>query len=254
MRIAVASGALLLAGLLAGGCGGTLKEESRPGTANFQAGKAAFDRTDYLDAIADLKAYVEQYPGTDLTDDALYYLGLAYFDTKDYALASSQFDRLIRDFPATPFVGDAAFWLARCDDAQSHPAMLDQTDTERALQRYGEFLQQYPDNTHAGEAKARIQVLRDRLAEKRYRNGRLYWKLKQYTAAEIYLRDVLVKYPDSQWVGESTLLLADVLLREGKRDQAVDALKKLQASLPDGVLRARVSERLQTIGGAEQQR
>jgi outer membrane protein assembly factor BamD len=248
MRRAAVPGVLLLALLLTGGCGRTLKEQAASGSANYATGRAAFDRGDYFDAIADLKAYVEQYPGTDLTDDALFYLGQAYVRTKDYALASGQFDRLIRDFPATPHAADAVFWLARCDDLQSRPAMLDPTETERALQRYGEFLGQYPDSGHAAEARERVQALRDRLAEKRYRNGRLYYRLKQYPASEIYLRDVLVKYPQSSWAGEATLLLADVLLREGKREEAVDALKRLQASLPDGVLRARVADRLQSLG------
>lgn len=248
MRRAVVPGVLLLAFLLTGGCGRTLKEQAASGSGNYATGKAAFDRGDYFDAIADLKAYVEQYPGTELTDDALFYLGQSYVRTKDYALASSQFDRLIRDFPATPYVADAVFWLARCDDLQSRPAMLDPTETERALQRYAEFLGQYPDNAHAAEARDRVKGLRDRLAEKRYRNGRLYYRLKQYAAAEVYLRDVVVKYPESPWAGEATLLLADVLLREGRRGEAVDALKRLQASLPDGVLRARVAERLQSLG------
>ncbi len=254
MRRAVLPCVLLLVVLLTGGCGHSLKQQTSTGTANYTTGRAAFDRGDYLDAIGDLKAYVEQYPGTDLTDDALFFLGQAYFRTKDYALASSQFDRLVRDFPATPHGSDAQFWLARCDDLQSHPAMLDQTETERALQRYAEFLEQYPDQAHAAEARERVQALRDRLAEKRFKNGRLYHRLKQYSAAEIYLREVLTKYSDSRWVGEATLLLADVLVRQGKKGEAVDTLKKLQASLPDGLLRERVAERLQSLGGSEAQR
>jgi len=69
------------------GCGGTLKEGRREGTPDFRAAKVEYDRGNYLDAIPDFKAYVEQYPGTDLTDDALYYLGRCYLQEKEYALA-----------------------------------------------------------------------------------------------------------------------------------------------------------------------
>jgi outer membrane protein assembly factor BamD len=233
------------------GCGGTLREQIASGTASYPSGKAAFDREDWTDAVADLKAYVEQYPGTEQTDDALYYLGQAYVKIKDYALASSQFDRLVRDFPATPYAPDALFWLARCDDLQSHSPALDQTETHRALDRYNQYLEQYPDHSLAPQARARVGALQDKLAEKRFRNAKLYWKLKQYMAAGIYLRDVLSEYPRSRWAGEAALLLADVLERQGKRVEAVEALRQLLASAPDEDLRRRAADRLHDLGGSE---
>ncbi len=207
------------------GCGGTLKEGARQGTPDFRAAKAEYDRGNYLDAIPDFKAYIEQFPGTDLTDDALDYLGLCYIREKEYALASAQFDRLLRDFPTSPLQPDALLELARCDDLQSHPAPLDQTETERALTRYNQFVEQYSNHPRLGEAKARIQVLRDRLAEKLLGGGRLYMKLRRNTAAELYLKRVLAEYPDSKWVAEATRLLREVAAREGRSD-SLDAEKK----------------------------
>ena len=115
MRRAAPVLALLLVVL---GCGGTLREQSG-GTADFERAKAAFDRGDWIESSLGFKSYVEQYPGTDRTDDALYYLGLSYFQNKEYALASAQFDRLTRDFPQSPFAADAMYYLARCDDVLS---------------------------------------------------------------------------------------------------------------------------------------
>ena len=208
------------------GCGGTLKEGRREGTPDFQGAKAAFDKGDYLDAIPDFKAFVEQFPGTDKTDDALYYLGVSYSKEKDYALASAQFDRLLRDFPTSPLQPDALIELARCDDLQSHGAPLDQTETERALTRYNQFVDQYPDHARAAEARARIQVLRDRLAEKILRSGRLYFKLRRDSAAEFYLRKLIREYPDSKWVREAAGLLSEVLKRQGREPEAAEIRKK----------------------------
>jgi len=237
----------LAIGLLSG-CGGTFQGQTAPGAANYESGKAAFDRGDYTDAIADLKAYVEQYPGTELTDDALYFLGQSYIKIKDYALASSQLDRLVRDFPTTSYAPDALFWLARCDDLQSHPALLDQTETDRALQRYAQLLQQYPDHERAAEAGKRTLALRDRLAEKTFRSGRLYYRLKQYRAAEIYFRSLEEKYPESRWTREGQYLLAEIMIRDGRTDEAAEALKRLLAGGPSGDLRRRAEERLRSLG------
>lgn len=249
-RLAWPVAALLAAGLLAG-CGGALRGQIASGAANYETGKAAYDRRDWTDAIADLKAYVEQYPGTELTDDALYYLGLSYFQIKDYALASSQLDRLTRDFPTTPFAADALFWLARCDDLQSHPALLDQTETERALQRYNQFLEQYPDHERSEEARRRVQVLRDRLAEKLFRSGRLYSRLKQYEAAKIYFKFTIEKYPESRWAREAEFLLSEILVKQGYNDEAIATLKHLLAADPPGDLKGRAESRLRSLEASE---
>lgn len=221
--------ATLLVLFLGPGCGGSLKENGVGGVASWERGKGEYDRGDYLAAIEDLKAYVEQYPGTENTDHALFYLGQAYFQTKDYTLASGQYDRLIRDFPASTLHPDALFMLARCDDLQSRPAPLDQTETTRAIGRYKDFLDLYPESPHAHDAKLRLDALNDRLAEKRWRNGRLYHRLKHEDAAAYYFRSVITDYPDSKWANESRLNLAEVLVRLGSPTEAGDTLRAVTA-------------------------
>lgn len=224
---------------LIAGCGGTLQERTG-GIADFDRGKKAYDETNWADAALDFKAYVEAYPGTERTDDALFYLGDAYFRMKDYALASGQFDRLLRDFPASVHEADARFLLARCDDLQSHGAMLDQTETDRAIVRYREFLGAHPDHPRAAEATARIAALRDRLAEKRFKNGRLYARLREHDAAERYLKGVIAEYPESRWAADAALLLAETLV---KRDRRAEALATLR-SVPPGLARAETQRKI----------
>jgi outer membrane protein assembly factor BamD len=223
-RAVLSIGALLV---FWNGCGAASLSEKRGGAVNFESGREAFDRKDYVEASQDFKAYVEQYPGTDKTDDALYYLGVSYMKTKEYALGSSQFDRLTRDFPQSEYQPDAMFYLARCDDLESRPAPLDQTETRRAIDRYKAFLDLYPESSHAKEAWGRMNALSDRLAEKRFRNGRLYLKLKQRSAAAIYFQGVMADYPESRWAGDSAVLLAEILVREGKNQEAIEVLRKV---------------------------
>lgn len=231
-------GLLLLLPILAG-CGATIQEQTG-GIADYDRGKKAYDQENWSDAALDLKAFVEAYPGTERTDDALFYLGDAYFRMRDFALASGQLDRLLRDFPASVHEADARFLLARCDDLQSHGAMLDQTETERAIGRYREFLEAHPDHPRAPEARARVAALRDRLAEKRYKNGRLYARLRQYDAAERYLRGVIADYPESKWAATAGLLLAETLV---KRDRPADALATLQG-IPPGIAEAETQKKI----------
>ena len=243
--------ALALALLGAAGCGGSIQEAGVSGVASYERGREAFDRRDYVDAIADLKAYVEQFPGTENTDDALFYLGESYFGLKDYALAAGQYDRLIRDFPASPYQPDGLYKLARCDDLQSHKAPLDQTETLRAISRYQSFLELYPEHARAKEARERLTVLTDRQAEKRWRNGRLYVRLKSYDAAIFYFESVMKEYPNSRWAGESALLLADVYQKRGLLEEAAAVLSRVdQIEGAPAWLKSRAKQRLREVQSA----
>jgi outer membrane protein assembly factor BamD len=222
--------AFAAAAVVVAGCGASLQEHSVEGVASYERGKESYEKKDYTDAIADLKAYVQQFPGTDNTDDALYYLGMSYFQIKDYPLASGQFDRLLRDFPASPRQPDALFQLARCDDVQSHPAPLDQTETLRAISRYKQFLDLYPESPDAPQARERLAALEDRQVQKEYLNGRLYYRLKQYGAAELYLRAVAAEHPKSQWGGQAAWLLGQIYAKRGRTEEAIAVLKQVETS------------------------
>jgi len=239
--------AALLLAALAAGCGGTLKESQVGGVASYERGKGEYDREDWVDAIADLKAYVEQFPGTEKTDDALYYLGDSYFKTKDYVLASGQFDRLIRDFPTTPYHPDALYMLARCDDLQSRPAPLDQTETTRAISRYRDFLSLYSDNPKAQDARTRLGTLTDRQAEKSFRNGRLYLRLKQWDAAGHYFEQVIHDYPESRWSLDARVLLADAYVKTGREAEAADTLRSVLNGTASSGTKREASKRLKKI-------
>lgn len=239
---------LAAAALLSGGCGGTLKEQTG-GIADYERGKKAYDETNWADAALDLKAYIEAYPGTERTDDALFYLGDAYFRMKDYALASGQFDRLLRDFPASLHEADARFLLARCDDLQSHGPMLDQTETDRAITRYREFLGAHPDHPRAAEATTRIAALRDRLAEKRFKNGRLYTRLREFDAAERYFRGIVADFPESRWAADAALLLAETLVKRGRRDEALEMLRLVPPGLARAETQRKIDEQRRALEG-----
>ena len=210
LRRALAALALAALAASAAGCGGTLKESDVGGVASYERGKGEYDREDWVDAIADLKAYVEQFPGTEKTDDALY-------------------------------------MLARCDDLQSRPAPLDQTETTRAISRYRDFLSLYSDHPKAQDARTRLGTLTDRQAEKSFRNGRLYLRLKQWDAAGHYFEQVIHDYPESRWSLDARVLLADAYVKTGREAEAADTLRSvLYGTAPSGTKRE-ASKRLKKI-------
>jgi len=147
---------------------------------------------DWMDAIADFKAYVEQFP---VREDGRRSLlsGRVVFPHEGLRVASGSTTGLIRDFPASPLHPDALFQLARCDDLQSRPAPLDQTETTRAISRYKEFIELTPSTRAPPMRSGGWTPYRPARGE-RWRNGRLYYRLKHYDR-EYYFRSVMERYP-----------------------------------------------------------
>jgi outer membrane protein assembly factor BamD len=69
---------------------------------------------------------------------------------------------------------------------------LDQTPTRACLATITEYLLEYPtDGPHVEACAQMIADLRDRLDRKEFENARLYYKMEDYLAARVALRNVL---------------------------------------------------------------
>ena len=137
----------------------TLKDKITSGLDNLEKEK-------YLQAQADFKYVVIRGTGTDLGDDAQYYLGEAFFRNEEYLLAVSEYEKLTRRMGFSPFVEDARFKICEAYRIESPKYYHDQQYTEKALNRYQEFLDDYPDSKFNDEVLLSITMLREKLGKK----------------------------------------------------------------------------------------
>jgi outer membrane protein assembly factor BamD (BamD/ComL family) len=112
---------------------------------------------------------------------------------------------------------------------QTRPAPYDQDMTRRAMGQFDRFLTLFPEHPQAQEVKQLRLTGRDRLAEKAYRNGRLYLKLHYWEPARYYFALVRTDYPESRWAERALSGQAAALAALGR---AAEARKLLDAGLP----------------------
>ncbi|GIS53959.1 hypothetical protein Ct9H90mP29_10010 [bacterium] len=75
----------------------------------FNIGMDNLENEKYLKAQTDFKNVLLRGTGSDLGDDAQYYLGEAFFRNKEYLLAIAEYEKLTRRMGFSPFVEDARF-------------------------------------------------------------------------------------------------------------------------------------------------
>jgi outer membrane protein assembly factor BamD len=229
---------LLAAGFLvvvsSGGCGMPRVRVSKDSERyDFEVGLAAFKARHYLDAQTYLKRFLDLHPGHAVADSAQFLLGLSQYNGRSYAESSVEFAILVREFPRSQLRDAAACYECLSYHAQIRPPQLDPTFAHRARGCFNEFLLRYPESSYAGEAREKLQEIADRLAEKEYRLGVMWFNLKRYRASLVYLDELLQKFPDSRWVPDALLWKAQAHEKQWQFEEAIKAYEALVEGFPD---------------------
>lgn len=183
------------------------------------------------------------YKGTMRSDTIEFYLAEGNYHQGDYLLAAHYYDKFRKTFPRSVFTEDADYMYAYCYYMSSPRAELDQENTQLAMAAFADFLTRYPKTKHLSEVNKIMTELRDKLIEKSYLSSKLYFKIGDYKAAIVAIRNSLKEFPNSKYREEqmflilkSSYLLADnsVLDKQRERFQsAVDEYYTFVGEFPE---------------------
>ncbi len=150
-----------------------------------------FEKKKYNKAAALFESLTMFTEGTEKDDTVRYYWGLSNYRMKDYYTAETNFQRFLEVYPRSPFASEARFLRIDCLYRSTLRYELDQSPTYTALNAMTEYLREYPDNEHLKECEDMIADLNERLDRKAYEGAKLYYKMEDYLAARVALRNVL---------------------------------------------------------------
>ncbi len=213
--------------LLISACGSGKNDELKPVEVRYEKGKEYYDEGKYDKAIEELKFVTFNAPGSEIGDDAQYYLAESHFELKEYVLAISEYERLSRVHPESPFLEEGEYKRALCFDIQSPASHHDQTNTLKALDAYQEYIENWPQSENKLLAESRLDLLRFKLAKKQFDNGKQYEKLGECESAAIYMRQLLEKYYDSEFAAEARWRLAKCEIKLKNWNVALDLLSDI---------------------------
>ena len=129
--------------------------------------------------------------GTPQDDTVQFYRALSNYRFKDYYTAETNFKSFLDKFPRSPFSENAEFLRVDCLYKSTYRWELDQTPTYAALVAINEYQMKYPGSLHSAVCRRMSEDLEERLDYKAYQNAYLYYKMEDYKAARVALRNVL---------------------------------------------------------------
>ncbi len=199
--------------------------------ADFQKGKNAYENGHHLRAIEMLDAFEFRHPGSRFVDDALFYLGLAHEANNEQILARQAFERLLAAFPRSEYAEQGYFEIAHTWYRSKRGPELDPEPAHEALTAFRSYNVRYPEGQFIQQANDSIQEILYLLAEKDYRNGQTYLKIKRYEAARRYFQKSLDRVENAPCRAKALAGIARSYEKEKNWSAARQTYKDLESLL-----------------------
>jgi tol-pal system protein YbgF len=106
----------------------------------------------YAESARRFQAFIDQYPNSDLTPNAFYWLGESYYVTQNYPISLDTFRRLLAQFPNSQKAPDALLKVGYCE--------YEMKQWDQAESTLNQVVQRYPDTTVARLAQGRLRALK----------------------------------------------------------------------------------------------
>ena len=198
--------------------------ESNDTDAKFTAAFDYFNEGKYNKASQLFESLSVLTNGTARDDTVQYYWGLSNYRSKDYYTAETNFEKFLEKYPRSTFSESAAFLRLDCLYRSTLRYELDQTPTYKCITAINEYLMNHPDSEYRSVCDRMLDDLSERLDHKAYDNAYLYYKMEDYLAARVALRNVLKDDADNRY--REDILYYTAMASYKYADQSVPAKQK----------------------------
>lgn len=158
-----------------------------------------FNRGKYSKAASLFESLSQLSEGTSRDDTVRFYWGLSNYRFKDYYTAETNFKTFFVTFPLSPFTEEARFLQIDCLYKSTNRYELDQSPSNAALAAISSYLTDYPTTPRLEVCMGMIDDLADRMDRKAYENAKIYYKMEDYLAARVALKNVLKDDSDNRY-------------------------------------------------------
>jgi outer membrane protein assembly factor BamD len=187
---------LLLFVILAGSCSeyqAALKSEDI--AVKFAESEKQYAAAKYSKAIILFEQMATEYRGKPQAEKMFYMYSQSLFKTKQYYTAAYQFESFASNYPKSEKIEEAKYLGALCFSKLSPVYTLDQMDTNKAIEKFQSFIDEYPNSSYIAEANNHVKVLRDKIERKAYENAKEYNKISDHKSAIVALENFIIDFP-----------------------------------------------------------
>lgn len=199
----------------------------------YEKALAYYEEGDWYRSQSLINDVLPVFRGTQKAKKLYYMKAYTHYNQNEFILAAYHFKTFIKTYPNDELTKECEFMLAECFREESPRFNLDQQNTLKAIQGYQLYINRYPDTDNAVLSQSRIEELRGRLEMKSFNNAELYYKLRDYKAATIALKNTLKEFPDTEFreelqylIMKSNFLLAQNSINKLKKERFQETINE----------------------------
>jgi outer membrane protein assembly factor BamD len=161
----------------------------------FEMATKLYEAKKYSKAIRIFEQIGPAYRGKPQAEKLFYMFAQSYYKTKQYYLAGYQFESFVSGYPKSEKLQEAAYLGAKSYSMLSPSYSLDQTDTNKALDKLQAFIDTYPNSEYLDDANNSVKVLSEKIQKKVFENAKGYNTISDFKSAIIALDNFVADYP-----------------------------------------------------------
>jgi outer membrane protein assembly factor BamD len=165
----------------------------------YESASKMYEKGKYEKAIRLFEQISPSYKGKPQAEKLFYMYSQSYYKTQQYYLAGYQFENFASSYPKSEKHEEASFLGAKSYSKLSPVYSLDQTDTDKAIDKLQNFIDAYPNSTYLSEANALVKQLRYKLEKKAFENAKQYNTISDFKAAQIALDNFISDFPGTSF-------------------------------------------------------
>jgi outer membrane protein assembly factor BamD len=197
-----------------------------------------YDKKYYQRSITLFDLVLNTLRGDPRAEKAYYTYAYAQYNLKQYVLAAYYFKNFSNTYLNSNLREEAAFMSAYCNYLQSPSYRLEQSNTLTSIDEFQTFTNLFPESKRVQECNKLIDELRQKLEEKAFAEGELYYNLRQYQSAIISFDNLLRDYPESSdaervryLIAKGEFLLSENSIVEKKEERYRETAKRCEEFL-----------------------
>jgi outer membrane protein assembly factor BamD len=161
----------------------------------YDVSSRMYEKGKYEKAIRLFEQIAPSYKGKPQAEKLFYMYSQSLYKTNQFYLAGYQFENFSSSYPKSEKQEEASFLGAKCYSKLSPVYSLDQTDTDKALEKLQNFIDTYPSSTYLTEANAIVKELKFKIEKKAFENAKQYNTISDFKAAQIAFDNFISDFP-----------------------------------------------------------
>ncbi|RTZ01821.1 outer membrane protein assembly factor BamD [Flavobacterium sp. RSP49] len=203
----------------------------------FEMATKLYDAGKFSKAIRIFEQIGPAYRGKPQAEKLFYMFAQSYYKTKQYYLAGYQFESFVSGYPKSEKIQEAAYLGAKSYSMLSPSYSLDQTDTNKALDKLQLFIDSYPNSEYLADANASVKMLSEKIQKKVFENAKGYHTISDFKSAIIALDNFVADYPGTPLKEDALFFKLDSAYQlainsvPAKMEERLNVAKTAQANL-----------------------